>query len=86
MLRRLACALAALVLLAAPAAAQTTVACERCHGSREFLTQAAGGAQVGDSLVVVRSALARDKHIGVPCVGCHTQAAAFPHAPARRGW
>jgi cytochrome b subunit of formate dehydrogenase len=80
-LRRLAVALAALVALAAPAAAQTSVACERCHGSREFLTQAAGGAQVGDSLVVVRSALARDKHLAVPCVGCHTEAGAFPHAP-----
>lgn len=83
-LRRLAAALALGAALAAPAAAQRAPVCERCHGSREFLSMAAGGGRtIPDSLVVMRSALARDQHLGVPCVGCHTEVTGFPHDAVR---
>ncbi len=83
-LTRLAAVLLTTLAAAWPAAAQTSPACERCHGSREFLSSAAGGGrEIPDSLVVIRSALARDKHLGVPCAGCHTEVTGFPH-DARR--
>ena len=85
-LRRVLLAAALGVALAAPAVGQTAPACERCHSSREFLARAAGGAAVSESLVVLRGALARDRHLGVPCATCHSRATAFPHEPgaARR--
>ncbi|MEK7667573.1 MAG: cytochrome b/b6 domain-containing protein [Gemmatimonadota bacterium] len=74
-------------LAAAPitaAGGQTPISCERCHGSREFLSLAArGGAEIPESLVVTRSALNRDRHLGVPCSGCHTQVTGFPHDASR---
>ncbi len=83
-LGRAAGALALGLALAGPAAAQRAPACERCHSSREFLSMAAGGGRmIPDSLVVVRGALARDKHLGVPCASCHTEVTGFPHDPAK---
>ena len=81
MLRRGALVLSVLVAAASPLAAQRAPTCERCHSNPEFLRQAAGGAEVPESLVVLRTALARDKHIGVPCAGCHVNVDGFPHDP-----
>jgi cytochrome b subunit of formate dehydrogenase len=79
-LRRLAIAAVLAAATAGAARGQTVPVCERCHGSREFLSRAAGaGAVIPESLVVTRSALDRDRHLGVPCSGCHTQVTAFPH-------
>jgi len=83
-LRRLSLALTLAVAGAGAVRAQSPVACERCHGSREFLNLAAGGASViAESLVVTRGALDRDRHLGVACGQCHTEVTGFPH-DARR--
>ncbi len=71
--------------LAAPALAQQQN-CERCHGSREFLLQAASDRNVGANLVVTRATLTGGPHERVACAACHTGVQFFPHEPqaARR--
>jgi len=67
--------------LAAPLRAQQRtgdLACERCHGSREFLAGSAAHA-IPESLVVGRATLAASAHAGLSCVQCHPRAAVFPH-------
>jgi len=88
LLRRTGLLAVALVLAAAPAAAQApsrtgtqAPSCERCHGSLEFLRQSVGGLEVAESLVVTRAHLARDEHALVPCASCHPRADRFPHEP-----
>ena len=69
-------------LTAAPARAQRTDACVRCHGSREYLLNAAGDQNVGADLVVTRATLSGGPHAQVACSACHTGVTAFPHEPA----
>jgi len=69
------------VVLAAPLRAQQPagdLACERCHGSREFLAGSAAHA-IPESLVVGRATLAASAHAGLSCIQCHPRAAVFPH-------
>jgi cytochrome b subunit of formate dehydrogenase len=70
------------VALAASAAAQGREECERCHGSREFLLQAASNRNVGANLVVTRATLSGGPHAHVACSACHTGVQFFPHEPA----
>jgi cytochrome b subunit of formate dehydrogenase len=71
-------------LAAAPVAldAQQRDACVRCHGSREFLLNAAGNQNVGANLVVTRATLSGGPHAQVACSACHTGVTAFPHEPS----
>jgi DNA-binding NtrC family response regulator len=78
--------LAAGALLAAPparaqqgAAATASLACLRCHGSREFLERAAPLGQFRMSLVVARDTVAGNAHAALACVRCHVGALKFPH-------
>ena len=63
-------------------AAAASLACLRCHGSREFLEEAVPLGQFRMSLVVTRDSLAASAHAGLSCVRCHVGAVAFPHAAA----
>jgi cytochrome b subunit of formate dehydrogenase len=74
------------VLLAGSARAQQQQACERCHGSREFLLNAAPTENVGAGLVVTRANLSGGPHARVACSACHVGVSFFPHEPiaARR--
>jgi cytochrome b subunit of formate dehydrogenase len=85
-LKRLALLSLLLAALAAPAAAQRREDCERCHGSREFLLQAASDRNVAATLVVTRGTLSGGPHATVACGDCHTGVTFFPHEPeaARR--
>ena len=85
-LKALGLALALGTGLAGPAAAQRGENCERCHGSREFLLQAASDRNVGATLVVTRATLSGGPHNQVACGACHTGVQFFPHEPqaARR--
>ncbi len=80
-MRALPIALLAALGAASPALGQRREDCERCHGSREFLLQAAGDANVGGNLVVTRATLSGGPHATVACGDCHTGVTAFPHEP-----
>ena len=83
-LRRLVVAglLGAVVAGPAPLAAQRREDCERCHGSREFLLQAASDRNLPGTLVVTRATLSGGPHATVACGDCHTGVTFFPHEPA----
>ena len=71
---------------AAPAHAQLAGNCERCHGSREYLLNAAADRNVGANLVVTRATLSGGPHAKVACIACHAGVTFYPHEPvaARR--
>ncbi len=81
--------LAVLLVAAAPARAQqhaASLACLRCHGSREFLERAApyqaasGGLR--PSLVVTPGLAGEDAaHASLSCVSCHVGVTKFPPGP-----
>ncbi len=56
-----------------------TLACLRCHGSREFVVRAAPGGPFRASLVVTRHASPGAAHQRLTCVSCHVGATRFPH-------
>jgi two-component system response regulator AtoC len=62
-------------------AAATSLACLRCHASREFLERAAPSGRFHASLVVARRTVEGSAHAALPCVSCHVGAVKFPHGP-----
>jgi two-component system response regulator AtoC len=79
-------ALLAVSMVAGPLAAQqrggaASLACLRCHGSREFLERAAPAGRFRASLLVAREAGGGAAHGSLSCVSCHVGVAAFPHGP-----
>jgi hypothetical protein len=78
----------ALLSAARPAAAQGgsrgEVACEKCHGNRDFLV-GKGGLR-GDSSLYVRTATLQDsRHASLRCAQCHVgYDAGYPHSAASR--
>jgi len=61
--------------------AASSLACLRCHGSREFLVEAAGAGAFRPSLVVARPTAAGAAHATLSCLSCHVGATWFPHGP-----
>lgn len=83
----LAVALLALSLVASPLVAQqrggaASLACLRCHGSREFLERAVPPGRFRASLVVAHAVGEGVAHGSLSCVSCHVGAVQFPHGPA----
>jgi DNA-binding NtrC family response regulator len=62
-----------------PRVAASSLACLRCHGSREFLEQAAPSGTFRPSLVVRRQAAEGAGHATLACVSCHVGAIGYPH-------
>ncbi len=64
--------------------APSSLACLRCHSSREFLERAVPVGQFSPALVVTRDSLEGPgaAHAGLACVACHTGALSFPHGGA----
>ena len=79
--------IAALLGVLAPAAraqhpargAAGSLACLRCHGSREFLVEATGPGAFRPSLVVASPTAPGAAHATLSCVSCHVGATRFPH-------
>ena len=68
----LACTFAATLAFPAPTIAQEqVVACENCHGDREFLVGKGGSEPREEELYVPRVRLAESSHAGLACVACH---------------
>jgi hypothetical protein len=63
-------------------AERSSLACLRCHSSREFLERAVPTGQFRSSLVVTRATGAGLAHAAVPCVSCHEGTLRFPHGGA----
>ena len=56
-----------------------SLACLRCHGSREFLERAAPAGGFRPSLVVRAAPGEQAAHRSLSCVSCHAGAVKFPH-------
>ena len=63
----------------APHVAPSSLACLRCHGSREFLERAAPTGTFRPSLVVRSESAPGTAHAKLSCVSCHVGATHFPH-------
>ncbi|MGA2384642.1 MAG: sigma 54-interacting transcriptional regulator [Gemmatimonadales bacterium] len=63
----------------APHVAASSLACLRCHGSREFLERAAPTGTFRPSLVVRGESAPGAAHASLSCVSCHVGATHFPH-------
>ena len=64
------------------AADGSSLACLRCHGSREFLERAAPRGEFRPVLVVRSDTGAGFAHASLACVSCHVGALSFPHDTA----